>query len=285
MKKIFVFSVVGFLVLAAASVLAQRGPGDLPDLVVSKVDFQKVKSGTDAGGHAYWVFNVLIAVKNQGKSPAGAFSVLLERNNGAGGSYQKACPTCTIGVAGLAAGQELTLEPRQFNNANNAPSIFRATADSGNAVNEGNELNNMRAETFIALIPADVGAATPIALPDLFVPTFEFQAIYAYTQGGKNYVRFDLMAVVKNQGNAKSGPCTLAFERAADPKGYYTLAGVESPIPELAPGAQTTVVQTNFVYEVSSLQKYFRANVDPHNIIKESNEGNNLINVKALPGY
>jgi hypothetical protein len=284
MKKTVVFSVVGLLFFAAVFSLAQRGPGDLPDLVVGKVDFQKVKSGTDAGGHTYWIFNVIITMKNQGKGNAGAFSVLLERNNGAGGTYQKACLTCLIAVTGLAAGQELTLEPRQFNNADNAPSTFRATADSGKAVNESNELNNMRAETFIAISPGDTGPYE-LAKPDLYVPTFEFQAVSTYSQGGKTYVRFDLMAVVKNQGKAKSGACTLAFERAADPKGYYTLAGFESPVPELQPGAQTTVVQTNFVYEVSGLQKYFRANIDPHDVVKESNETNNLINVKAIPGY
>ncbi|MCP5108684.1 MAG: hypothetical protein GY950_35185 [bacterium] len=121
----------------------------MPDLVVPSVVFKKVKKGTDAAGNPFYIFNVIITVKNRGNANAGPFKVLLERNNAPGGHYQKACITCIIPVAGgLAAGASITLPPRQFNNANNVPSIFRATADHGNHVTESNERNNMNAVTF-----------------------------------------------------------------------------------------------------------------------------------------
>lgn len=126
------------------------GGNKLPDLVVPLVKFKKVKKGTDSQGNPYYIFNVIITVKNRGAANAGPFKVLLERNSGPGGHYQKACITCIIPVAGgLAAGASITLPPRQFNNANaTGPTIFRATADHGNHVTESNERNNMNAVTF-----------------------------------------------------------------------------------------------------------------------------------------
>jgi len=125
-----------------------EGTAGKPDLTIPSVKFEKVKKEVDAQKQTYWIFNVIITVKNQGTGAAGPFKVLLERNVGPGGTYTTACPTCEIDVAGLAAGQSKTLDPRQFNNANNMPSIFRATADSTGAVAESNEGNNMNAVTF-----------------------------------------------------------------------------------------------------------------------------------------
>ena len=122
--------------------------GQKPDLVIPSLEFKKVQEGKDSQGNTYWIFNVIITVKNQGSGPAGPFKVLLERNIGAGGAYYTACQTCVLDVAGLAAGQAITLPPRQFNNANNANSLFRATADNTNMVVETDETNNMNAEAF-----------------------------------------------------------------------------------------------------------------------------------------
>jgi len=119
-----------------------------PDLTIPSVKFEKVKSLVDVQKQTYWIFNVIITVKNKGDVDAGPFKVLLERNVGPGGTYTKACELCEMSVSGLAAGQTITLPKRQFNNANNMNSIFRATADSKGTVVESNELNNMNAETF-----------------------------------------------------------------------------------------------------------------------------------------
>jgi hypothetical protein len=119
-----------------------------PDLIISSMTFKRVQQRYDANKKPYWIFNVIITVKNQGNSNAQTSMVLLERNVGPGGSFQKACQTCAIGVQGLAPGQSITLPPRQFNNANNANSKFRATADSTNIVPESNETNNQKIASF-----------------------------------------------------------------------------------------------------------------------------------------
>lgn len=124
-------------------------PTRMPDLIITDLDFQKVKSGIDSQGKTYWIFNIVIKVKNQGATPAGAFKVLLERKIGPGGTFVTACPTCILVVAGLAAGATVDLPPRQFNNANGMNSTFRATADFTTVVLESNELNNARVEAFI----------------------------------------------------------------------------------------------------------------------------------------
>jgi hypothetical protein len=120
----------------------------MPDLIVPSLTFKKVKQLVDVQGNQYWIFNVIITVKNQGTAAAGPFNVFLQRNNGPNSTYIKACQTCDIPVQGLGAGQSITLPPRQFNNANNVNSMFRATADSNNAVMETNENNNMNTQTF-----------------------------------------------------------------------------------------------------------------------------------------
>jgi len=124
-------------------------PTKMPDLIITDLAFQKVKSGIDSQGQTYWIFNIIIKVKNQGATPAGAFKVLLERKIGPGGTFITACPTCILDVVGLAAGATVDLPPRQFNNANGMNSTFRATADFTTVVLESNELNNARVEAFI----------------------------------------------------------------------------------------------------------------------------------------
>jgi subtilase family serine protease len=120
----------------------------MPDLIIASIDFKKVTQRYDAKKQPYWIFNVIITVKNQGAANAGPFKVLLERNVGPGGSFTQACQTCVIGVQGLGAGQSITLPPRQFNNANNANSKFRVTADIGNTVPESIETNNRKIASF-----------------------------------------------------------------------------------------------------------------------------------------
>lgn len=119
-----------------------------PDLIIAAIDFKKVQQRYDANKQPYWIFNVIITVKNQGNANAGPFKVLLERNVGPGGSFVQACQTCVLDVPGLGAGQSIILPPRQFNNANNANSKFIATADIGNTVPESDETNNRKMAAF-----------------------------------------------------------------------------------------------------------------------------------------
>ncbi|HNX97880.1 MAG TPA: hypothetical protein PKK12_09385, partial [Candidatus Aminicenantes bacterium] len=72
------------------------------------------------------------------------------------GAFQT-CPTCVIDIPVLAAGQEVAAAPRQFNNANGAPSKFRATADCTGLVAESNEGNNRLERTFIQMVIKETG--------------------------------------------------------------------------------------------------------------------------------
>ena len=182
MKKTLGWMVLAFIAVALSyggaqlpKQQAQRQPLFSPDLVITGIDFQKVQSGTDSQGKTYWIFNITAKIKNQGNGNAGAFKVFLERNNGAGGTYQNACQTSTIDVPnGLAAGQEMKTDPRQFNNANGMASKFKFKADSAGQVGESNEGNNSREEGFTTMEIAEGpggaipgGEGIPILKPDL----------------------------------------------------------------------------------------------------------------------
>lgn len=282
--------IVSFVLVAIAIGLtlsagpAQRGgqPGGKPDLIVSNIDFQKVQSGTDSGGKTYWIFNVIIKIKNQGNASAGAFKVLLERNNGSGGAYQMPSPACIIDVPGLGAGQETALQPRQFNNANGMPSKFRATVDSAGQIAESNEGNNSREEAFIQLTVGDVGGGTPqLAKPDLTVLSFDFQNVTQSTVGGKTMVTFTVAATVKNLGPGAAAACHLDFMRSADP--MVCIMFQQKPVPALAANTQAVILSDPVTHELGTPGKYYEILVDSKNEIQETNEGNNVTTRKKFP--
>ena len=286
MKRLGVFLAVVFLIAGGLSFGGPRRAAALagsPDLVVSNIDFQKVKSDTDSGGKTYWIFNVIVKVKNQGNAAAGAFQVLLERNNGGGGAYQTACPTCLISFSGLGAGQEAAAPPRQFNNANGAPSKFRATVDSGHQVAESNELNNSREEAFLSM--TDVGPATPGAPPlvdcDLTVLSFDFVNVSQSSVGGKTVLTFSISATVKNLGPGSAPASLLCYEQSADTKVGFCIREVHVPV--LAAGATKTLVCDPITHEVGKPSMYYRMEIDPYHAVAETNENNNTTTYKIYP--
>ena len=120
------------------------------DLVVPYIKFAVVRSGQDAAG-SYVIFNAVVYVKNVGEGGAGPFDVLLEHRPDISGPYLT-CQTCKIHVPGLAAGQGLELEPRQFNKRGTPTAgqaiFFRATADIDQKINESDETNNVGKESY-----------------------------------------------------------------------------------------------------------------------------------------
>ena len=260
---------------------AQRAPILRPDLVVTGMDFQKVQSGTDSQGHAYWIFNVTAKIKNQGSGNAGAFKVFVERNNGAGGAWQNACQTCTIDVGGLAAGSEMTTEPRQFNNANGAPSRFKFTADSAGQIGESNEGNNTREEAFtsIAVEVARGGGTIPVLKCDLTVVSLDFQNLSSTTSGGVTTWSFDVVAVVKNLGPGPSPSCDMVFQRATvdDPKGNV-IFGPEpfKPVPSLLVNG-TASFSMHVSWASTQKKMIYDAAVDCYGKVDETNENNNHV--------
>ncbi len=116
----------------------------LPDLRVASIKFEKLSQQSNA-----WLFKVHITVKNHGGNTNEFFQVLLQRNNGAGGSFQKACANCEFSVFGLNGGQVKQTPALQFNNSSNPNPVFRAIVDSKNTVSESNENNNTATATFV----------------------------------------------------------------------------------------------------------------------------------------
>ena len=257
---------------------AQRVPILRPDLVVTGMDFQKVQSGTDSQGHAYWIFNVTAKIKNQGSGNAGAFKVFVERNNGAGGAWQNACQTCTIDVGGLAAGAEMTTEPRQFNNANGAPSRFKFTADSAGQIGESNEGNNTREEAFtsIAVEVARGGGTIPVLKCDLTVVSLDFQNLSSTTSGGVTTWSFDVVAVVKNLGPGPSPACDMVFQRAFvdDPHGNVFFAF--KAVPALGVNA-TATISAHAAWDSTQKKRIYDAAVDCYGKVPETDETNNQV--------
>jgi hypothetical protein len=285
MKKALGWIILAICGAALSFGAVQRGgqPGGSPDLVISNIDFQKVQSGTDSDGKTYWIFNVIVKVKNQGNASAGAFKVRLERNNGPGGAYQTACQTCVIDVPGLGAGQETGLQPRQFNNANGAPSKFKALADSAGQIGESNEGNNSREESFFQMtVPEGGGGLSPIAKPDLTVVSFEFRDVTSAVVGGKAVITFKIAATVKNLGPGSSPTALLFYEGSADQKVGWGIR--QKDVPALGVGDQVELICDSITYEVGTPTKYYRMEVDPYHAIAETNENNNATGYKTIPG-
>jgi len=261
-------SFAGFTLLSPAG-YGQDNKIPKPDLVVTQLAFEKVRQGTDASGHTYWIFNVIVSVKNQGGGAAAASKLLLERNNGAGGAYQQACATCLIDVAAIPAGGSVTLPPRQFNNADNAPSTFRATIDSQHTVAEANESNNSLTAEFKSPV-------LPALKPDLTV-TLDFQNFTSSVSGGTTTWTFDVVATVKNLGPGSSPACDMVFQRApiTDPHGSVFINNGFRTVPALAPNAQVVISATGQTWVSGKPRWIYSVDVDYNGKVDETNETNN----------
>jgi hypothetical protein len=255
-------------------------PGLLPDLVVSQIVFEKVKSETDALSKTYWIFNVLLKVKNQGAGPAAASQLLLERNSGPGGAFQNACQTCTIDVPALGAGAETSLPPRQFNNATGAPSTFRATADSGRAIAESDESNNSATATFLDLRsptgPTIPPGGHPALACDLTILSLDFQNLTSTTAGGVTTWTFDLVAVIKNLGPGNSPGCDMVFQKASVDDPHGSVPVTFKPVPGLALDA-TATISTHVTWKSNQTKMIYDAAVDCYGKVAETDEHNNQI--------
>jgi hypothetical protein len=285
MKKAAGWILFAFFVVALsfAGAPGNQQPLIRPDLVVTGIDFQKVQSGTDAQGKAYWIFNVTAKIKNQGNGNAGAFKVLIERNNGAGGAWQTACQTCTIDVGGLAAGQEMTTDPRQFNNAMGMASKFRFTADSGKQVAESNELNNSREETFFQMTVSEGGGTIPSELKcDLAIVRFEFRDVSTSVVGGKSFITLRVAVTVRNNGPGSAGACQAEFLSGYVADIVVAPFGPMKPVPALGSGQVTLVLSDPMTHDADKT-RYFRVCLQTGLDIHQTNGGNDCSGVMQYP--
>ena len=280
-----IFFAAGVLAcLAFISPAAGRGQTPRPDLVVTQLAFEKISQGTDASGHSYWIFNVIVSVKNQGAGAAAASKLLLERNNGTGGAYQLACPTCLIDVAAIPAGGSLTLPPRQFNNADNAPSMFRATIDSQHAVAEANESNNALTAVFQASaieldskILKTPGGKIPMLKPDLTVVGMDFVNVKTSVAGGITTYTFDVVATIKNLGPGAAPDYGVVFQQAPvnDPKGSVPAPNGFQLCPPLPANGTATARIWGLTWTSGTPRRIYSIDVDYQGKIDEVKEDNN----------
>jgi hypothetical protein len=247
-------------------------------LAVTAIDFHVIKSGTDSQGKAYWTFDVTARIKNQGNGNAGPFQVLLERNDGPGGSFQAACPSCRFIIPGLPVGSVVTTDSRQFNNSNNAPSQFKVLADSAGQVDESNELNNSRTETFSPTSGSGGGDKLPSHLRcDIAILGIEFRDISTAVVNGKTMVTLKVAATVKNNGPGPSPECTIEFRIDPD----KPIAGPGSACPALDPGVQRVVVSPPMTFD-SGAKRVFQACLWTSGI-PQTNTDNDCSNIIQYP--
>jgi hypothetical protein len=163
------------------------------------------------------------------------------------------------------------------------PSGFRATADSGHAVSETNELNNARTGEFKApagaivdRIPDITRDKLPVLKPDLALLSIDFVNVKTNVAGGVTTTTFDVVATIKNLGPGGAPSYGVLFQRApvTDPKGSVPAGNAFQVLPALAANAQATatIAQT---WTSGTPQRIYFINVDWDGKIAEVSEGNN----------
>ena len=212
----------------------------LPDLIISALSADKPQYMPGD------TITVNATVRNQGSGPAGGLYVALTSSD---------LSTQTRSVSSLAAGTStsvtFTYIAPQYT-ANRTITVT-ATADSTDAIAETNEGNNTRDTSF-----------TVLALPDLTVTTLAGdKSVYEAGDTVTIYVS------VKNIGPTAVAATTVRL----------TVPGIgtySKSVSTLASGASQTV-QFTFTAPtaLTSQNVTVTANVDPDNLIQESNENNN----------
>lgn len=91
----------------------------------------------------------------------------------------------------------------------------------------------------------------------------------------------NLYVIITNKGNAKSAPCKLKIE-LYDNVGSKKVTIVKD-VPEIAPNTTTTIKETGeYLWRIAD---GITATVDSTNVVSESNETNNTLNVKQCILY
>jgi len=198
-------------------------PGNLPDLTITSMWIGSQSSGCSQGPLGLWV-----RVANIGTAAAGPFSV------GANGATQT--------VAGLAAGQQISvwLASNVFGNTHSA------AVDTANQVAESNEENNQRVE--LLPIPTPLPCTTPTFTP---TPT---ATPATPTPGGKVVIEGHIR-LGSSTGPGLSGVNVAIFfgsphsQVQTDADGYYR---VELPVPLNQESTSVTPSAPGYVFSPSS---------------------------------
>ena len=212
----------------------------LPDLIVSALSTDKTQYMPGD------TIAISATVRNQGSGPASGFYVSL-----ASADLTTQTKLVSTLAAGASASVTFTYTAPQYTASRTI--TVTATADSTGVIAETNENNNTRNVSF-----------TVLALPDLTVTTLTGdKSIY---EAGDTVT---ISASVKNNGPTASAATTIQL--AVPNIGTYSKS-----VSTLAAGASQTVQFTFTAPTALTSQSItVTANVDPDNLIQESNENNN----------
>ena len=160
----------------------------------------------------------------------------------------------------------------------------RATIDADNALNESaaRRANNTKSASLSCVVStkAQVSQTGPLALPDLTV-AMDFKNMTRNDSSGFTVTSCSIQFTVVNLGAGGAGPCKILLERDSGPGGTFVPCGPEISVPDVA-GHQTVTV-TSGPYQHTGPAPTYRATVDSHNAVAESNETNNTV-TKKFPG-
>ena len=159
----------------------------------------------------------------------------------------------------------------------------RATIDVDNALNEtaARRANNTKSVplscTLLTNTKPQVGQ---LALPDLTV-AMDFKAMTHNDSSGQMVYSCDIQFTVANNGAGDAGPCKILLEWDSGTGGPFAACGPEISVPAVP--AHQSVAVTSGPYKHTGPAPTYRATVDCHNAVTESNEANNTA-TKKFPG-
>lgn len=158
----------------------------------------------------------------------------------------------------------------------------RATIDGDNALNEtaARRANNTKSASLNCALSVQPPVGQ-IALPDLTV-AMDFKAMTHNDSSGQMVYSCDIQFTVSNGGAGAAGPCKILLEQISGPSGgAYAPCGPEISVPAVP--AHQSVTVTSGPYKHTGPAPTYRATVDCHNAVTETNETNNTA-TKKMPG-
>lgn len=152
----------------------------------------------------------------------------------------------------------------------------RAIVDVNGALNEpaARKGNNSKEVTLSCLAQAGQIPGSMQMKSDLTV-SFDFKNVIRKDPNadGKYIWWTDIEFTVTNNGPGGSGPCAILLESDHGTVGAFSQAGPEISVPAI--NANQTYVKKQTSYQHTGPAPTYRATVDPHNAVTETNETNN----------
>lgn len=240
---------------AASTATLNASP--LPDLVVTTSGIAASNSSPVPGE----TVNLNITVSNAGSQASGPFNVLVTQGN----PFEPGAIFITeLPVGGLAGNSSAALSARYVASAG-TQNIY-VLADSGQAVTEAGESNNLAGLTLSA-------ADCPDLTADANYITFSHTDLSTGTT-------VSVKAMISNVGKAMSGNCMVSLVDEEQASNNKIVIG-QLPVPKLQPGES---------YEINGVwvprpggHKIYLA-IDTNGIVAESNENNNVVSKEVTFG-